>query len=74
MKTQPGSSSKMQKKWADITGLNINLIKWFGTILTVMESGYEINTDSFEMYGIQTAKLFDELYPWYCMPPSVHTI
>ena len=39
-----------------------------------MESGYEINTDSFETYGIQTAKLFDELYPWYCMPPSVHNI
>ncbi|CAI6356581.1 unnamed protein product [Macrosiphum euphorbiae] len=39
-----------------------------------MASGYEINTDAFETYGIQTAELFVELYPWYYMPTSVHTI
>ncbi|XP_022163625.1 uncharacterized protein LOC111029082 [Myzus persicae] len=65
---------KNAEKSAEITGLNINLIKRFGTILTVMASGYEINTDAFETYGIQTAKLFVELYPWYYMPTSVHKI
>lgn len=65
---------KNAEKSAEITGLNINLIKRFGTILTVMASGYEINTDAFETYGIQTAKLFVELYPWYYMPTSVHII
>lgn len=53
---------KNAEKSADITGLNIDLIKRFGTILIVMASGYEINTDAFETYGIQTAKLFVELY------------
>lgn len=41
-----------------------------------MASGYEINTDAFETYGIQTAKLFVEFYPWYntICDPSVHKI
>jgi hypothetical protein len=38
---------KNAKKSADITSLNIDLNKRFGTILTVMASGYEINTDFF---------------------------
>lgn len=54
--------------------MNIKLIKRFGTILSVMASGYEINTVTFEVYGIETAKLFVELYPWYYMLPSVHKI
>ncbi|KAE9522745.1 hypothetical protein AGLY_016854 [Aphis glycines] len=38
---------KNAEKSLEITGLNIDLIKRFGTILIVMASGYEINTDAF---------------------------
>jgi len=40
----------------------------------VMASGQDINIDAFEEYGVQTAKLFVSLYPWFYMPSSVHKI
>jgi hypothetical protein len=39
-----------------------------------MASGKEIDVDAFENYGIETARLFVKLYPWYYMPSSVHKI
>ena len=37
----------------------------FGNILSVLASGYEINTNAFKAYGVETAKLFVSLYSWY---------
>jgi hypothetical protein len=39
-----------------------------------MASGKEIDVDAFEIYGIETARLFVKLYPWYYMPNSVFKI
>jgi hypothetical protein len=40
----------------------------------VMASGQDINTDAFDEYALQTARLFVSLYPWFYMPSSVHKI
>ncbi|EFN65439.1 hypothetical protein EAG_00428, partial [Camponotus floridanus] len=61
-------------KSAEITEINLDLIQRFGNILSVLASGHEINTDAFKIYGIETAKLFVSLYPWYYLPASVHKI
>jgi hypothetical protein len=39
-----------------------------------MSSDNEVNVLEFEMYTIDTAKLFISLYPWFFMPSSVHKI
>lgn len=62
------------EKSSEITGVNLNLIKRFGTILKSMASGYEININAFQQYTMDTAKLYVKLYPWYYMPASVHKI
>lgn len=65
---------KNATKSAEITQINLELIQRFGNILSVLASGHEINTDAFKVYGVETAKLFVSLYPWYNMPASVHKI
>ncbi|XP_025414995.1 uncharacterized protein LOC112686776 isoform X2 [Sipha flava] len=62
------------EKSAEITGVNLNLIERFKNILMVMASGQDIDTNSFDEYGIQTAKLFVSLHPWFYMPSSLHKI
>jgi len=62
------------EKSSEITGVDLNLIKRFGTILKSMASGYEININAFKQYTMDTAKLYVKLYPWYYMPASVHKI
>lgn len=51
-------------------GLDINLIKLFVMIYSVIESGCEINTAS----AFETEHFFVYLYQWYYMPPSMQTI
>lgn len=62
------------EKVAEITGIDLNLLNRFSTILTVISCGYEINYDEFENYAKETAELYVQLYNWYRMPPSVHKI
>lgn len=59
---------------ASITGLNECLIKRFHVILQVISSDHEINYNKFQEYGVETAKKFIELYPWYYIPISVHKL
>jgi len=59
---------------ANITGVNVELIKRFGNILTTISCGYPINLNKFEAYTDETARLYVDLYNWYKMPPSVHKI
>lgn len=59
---------------ARITGVCETLIYKFSVILRVLASGYEVNTDAFRSYALETAELFVDTYPWYYMPSSVHRI
>lgn len=59
------------EKVAEITGINLNLLNRFSTIITVISCGYEINSDKFENYAIETAELYVKHYNWYRMPPRV---
>lgn len=61
---------------SEITGVNINLIKRFSTILTVISSGHahDINFERFDNYAKEIAQLYVHLYNWYRMPPSVHKV
>lgn len=62
------------EKSAEITGLDLNLIKRFYTILQVLASNQRIDVEKFELYAKETAKLYINLYNWYYMPVSVHKI
>lgn len=59
---------------ANITGVDIGIIKRFKTILMTIASGHIINVKSFGTYAFETAKMFVEKYPWYPMPPTVHKV
>ncbi|KAL4126307.1 hypothetical protein QTP88_010529 [Uroleucon formosanum] len=76
--TNNGNTTRKFFKYAfqssEITGINLELITRFGNILSCIASGYKINTNAFENYGIETARIFIKLYPWFYMPPSVHKI
>jgi hypothetical protein len=61
---------KNPEKVSKITGFDYRLIHTFLIILTVISSGHEINNE----YTKETAKFYVELYNWYRMPPSIHTI
>lgn len=52
----------------------MDLIKWFGNILSAMANGHSINKDTFQKYGIETTKLFMHLYPWFYMPQSMYDV
>jgi hypothetical protein len=45
--------------------VDVNLIKRYNNILIAMASGHKINKVAFEKYGIENAKYFVALYPWF---------
>lgn len=57
-----------------ILDVNVKLIQQFANILHVISSGFEIDTNKFEQYSLETAKLFIQYYGWYKMPPTVHKV
>lgn len=59
---------------ASITGLNVKLVEKFANILSVIASGFEVNTEMFQTYCIETARQYVKLYGWYKMPSSVHRV
>lgn len=59
---------------ASITGIDEEIIRRFGVLLSTLSCGYEVNYEAFDEYAVQTARLFVEKYPWYYMPASVHKI
>lgn len=54
---------KDAQKSAKITGVNFDLIQRFGVILSVLSSGYEIDVNAIEVYSLETAQRFVQLYP-----------
>jgi hypothetical protein len=59
---------------AEITGLDITLIKKFGIILRALSSDYDINIRKFRNFAEETRKLYLQLYSWYYMSATVHKI
>lgn len=59
---------------ANITGVNVRLIERFSIILQVLSSGQKIDSEKFENYALETARMYVELFKWYYMPSSVHKI
>lgn len=59
---------------SSITNVDEDLIKRFGVILNTMACGFAINVNAFRTYGMDTAKLYIQLYSWYYMPSSVHKV
>lgn len=59
---------------ADITGLDLYLLKRCRTILSTISSGFEINLEKFKEYALDTAKLYIAKYPWYNMSTTMHKI
>lgn len=62
------------EKSAEITGVNVELIKRFHVILETINSGYHINIDKFHDFAKATRELYFKEYSWYPMPVSVHKI
>ncbi|XP_043467796.1 uncharacterized protein LOC122502016 [Leptopilina heterotoma] len=56
------------------TGFDKELLKRLSNILSVLHCGHSIRIEEFRIYGLETAREFVRLYPWYCMPPSMHII
>jgi len=65
---------KDPKKAAEITKVDETLIRRFSYILQAISCGYQLNTERFREYAMDTAKRFINLYGWYKMPASVHKI
>ena len=55
---------------SEITGINLNVIRRFHSILQELSSGYDIHSGKFK----KTSNIFVTLYPWYYMPTTVHKI
>lgn len=59
---------------AEITGVSINLIYRLNITLQTIFSMFEIDTQQFGKYTMDTAKLYVELYPWPSMTPTLRII
>jgi len=59
---------------AQITRVDVNLIKNFKIILNVLSSGFAINAERFGIFAQNTEKLIHEKYPWRNLTPTVHKV
>lgn len=59
---------------ASITGIKVELIENFATILSVLASGQAIDVEAFKHFCLDTANLYVKHYGWFYMPSSVHRI
>lgn len=53
------------EKVSEITRENIDLIRKFSTILSVISCEHEIDFEKFNKYVKETAEVFVQLYNWY---------
>ena len=63
-----------KKMAAEITGVNLDLINRFHVILETLSSGHVIDHEKYKEYGIETARLFREKYPWFNISPTIHKV
>ncbi|XP_022828240.1 uncharacterized protein LOC111357680 isoform X1 [Spodoptera litura] len=59
---------------AEITGLDVDLIKKLGILLTTLSSGYDIDLNKLAKYCSDIKTLYLSLYSWYYMPVTLHKI
>lgn len=59
---------------ATTTGLNRELINRFRVILAAISSCKHVDANKFRTYAKDTALLYQRLYRWFNMPPSVHKV
>ena len=57
---------------AEITGIDVNLIKKLHIIMIVVASGLDIDVEKYRQFAYDTARYFVLKYPWYNMPPTIH--
>ncbi|XP_071053669.1 uncharacterized protein [Onthophagus taurus] len=68
---------KFFKNWekvSEITGVDSELIRRFGTILIALVSGHDLDNEAFSVYAKETAEIYVSKYNWYRMPVCVHKI
>lgn len=59
---------------AEITGVNVDLIRRFSVILQAINSKANIDAEKFGAYCNDTTDLYLSLYSWYYMPNTVHKV
>ena len=64
----------IEDAFAEITGINKELIVKLHIILICISSGFEINISKFCSFCLETAKLYSCLYHWYYMPFCLYKI
>lgn len=57
-----------------ITGINLELIERFSTLLGAINCGEPIDVDRFEKYAHETITLYMKLYSWYYLPAHTHKL
>lgn len=55
-------------------GVDENVIRRFHIILEVLSSEFAVNLTAFKLYCFKSTDIFVSLYPWYCMPTTVHKV
>jgi hypothetical protein len=75
-KTNDGNTARriFNRESARITGVDEDFVRRFYVILQIISSGFEINTEEFDKYTKDTAKLFVQVYPWSYVPVNVHKV
>ena len=58
----------------DITGVKVELIVCFRTILNAVFSGFSLNSEAVTKYCLETTDLIIKEYNWFVIPPSVHKL
>lgn len=76
--TNDGNTSRRffedPKLASDITGINHDLIYRLKVILETISSGHIIDSEKYDKYASDTARLYIDLYPWHPMTPTMHKI
>lgn len=59
---------------AQITELDVTIIKHFNVLLRTLSSGFVINLGEFKKLCDETKRLYVSLYSWYYMPATEHKL
>lgn len=57
-----------------ITGIDIDILKRYKILLTVINSKKQINIEKFESFTKETKELLNIMYPWKSMTPTIHKV
>ena len=63
-----------EEKAAQITGINVELIKRFYILLETLSSGHIIDHEKYKIYAVETARLFKQKYFWFVISPTVYKV